>query len=120
MPFLDVSDILLDPDFADTVTLTRTTTTVVNGRAVRSGADTTISAVVTSGSGDTLDRLAEGRMRHGSITIHTQTRLYAGQGNIDADEITYRGQRYTVTSVNDYSAYGAGFVAAEAELKPLT
>jgi len=120
MPLLDVSDIITDPDFVDTVTVTRTTVVTVNGRGQRSSRAFPARGVVTSSQGDTLDRQAEGRLRHGSITFHTRTRLYPGQGDTDADEITYRGQRYTVTSVNDYSAYGAGFVAAECELKPLT
>lgn len=120
MPLLDVSDVLSDPLFKTALTLIRATTTVVNGRTVRSETTSAFSGVVTSSRGDILARLADGRMRQGSITIHTQTRLVAGQGSTDADEVIHRGQRYTVTNVNDYSDYGAGFIAAEAELKSLS
>ncbi|MBZ9939140.1 hypothetical protein LB518_22780 [Mesorhizobium sp. BR1-1-16] len=122
MPLLDVSEILFDPDFADTLTLERSTVvTGSNGMAVRTpAAPVAFYAVVTSSSGDILARLAEGRQRHGSITVHTRTRLVAGQGATEADVVVYDGQHYTVTNVNSYARYGAGFIAAECELQAIT
>lgn len=121
MPLLDVSDVLFDPDFADALVCERSvTTTGADGFATRQATTLPFIGVVTSSGGDLLDRLAEGRQRHGSITIHTRTALYAGKDSTDADIVTYAGQRYTVTNVNDYSRYGRGFYAAECELLALT
>jgi len=121
MPLIDVSDILTDPDFATTFDVIRSvSTTAITGLA--SVAQTTYSAVigvVTSNEGDLLLRQAEGSMIKGSITIHTQFRLTDGQGSNDADEITWNGARYVVSNVNDYSQYGAGFICANADLKPV-
>lgn len=119
MPFLDVSDVLADPLFADTLTLYRTTETVgSNGRTSVTQATSTFSAVVTSANGKELERLPEADRVKGGIIVHTVTRLVNGGGNLAPDEILYLGDRYTVVSLNDYSRYGVGFVAALCVLKP--
>ncbi len=115
MPLLDVSDILSDPDFADEINITRTVVTVEHGRAKKD--QTTISAVgvVTSDKGDILDRLPDMRRVAGTILVHTPETLIASDGNRDADIIEWNGAQYTVTDVNDYSRYGAGFTCAKCE-----
>ena len=120
MPLLDVSDVLADPDFADTMTVARSVQTVGdNGRVQISSQTIPISGVVTSDAGDILERVANGSRLKGSITVHTTFQLVASDGDTDADVITWAGREYTVASVNDYSRYGAGFVAASCDLKPL-
>ncbi len=121
MPLLDVSDILFDPDFADTMTVYRSTQTVGDdGIAVISTTSEDITGVVTAGKGDVLNRIAEGERISGSIMVHTTYRLTNGDGVTDADELVWNGQRYVVAVTSDYSRYGAGFIAAECHLKPLS
>ncbi|KAF1069150.1 MAG: hypothetical protein GAK45_01171 [Pseudomonas citronellolis] len=122
MAQLDVTEILLDPDFMDTGLVCTRNTQVVgdNGRAVNTPTRTPFAGVVTSDKGDILERLAGGERKKGSITIHTLFRLTAGDGEtIIADTVTWQGRDYTVANVNDYSHFGRGFVAASCDLKPL-
>jgi galactose-6-phosphate isomerase len=118
MPFLDVSDILSDPDFADiALTVTRNAQTVgSNGRAVVSPRSERFSGVVTQADGKTFDRFPEAARVSGSITITTTFCLRIVGADIDADIVTDAyGQRFTVTAIADYSRYGAGFVVALCE-----
>lgn len=52
----------------------------------------------------------------GTILVHTTETLVASDGERDADIIGWKGKQYTVTDVNDYSRYGAGFTCAKCEL----
>ncbi len=122
MPFLDVSDVLLDPDFVyRQLTCTRQAQTVGgDGLAINQPTISRFSGVVTSAGGKSLDRSAEGAQMHGSITIHTRFRLDDGRAGGDADLVTWKGRQYTVVNVNDYSDWGRGFVDAHCELIPLS
>src|SRR5437868_9537152 len=122
MALLDVSDVLLDPDFVDTSLVCERATIAVgdDGRSVASPANIPFSGVVTSNNGDVLDRIAEGQRIKGSITIHTRFSLIEGGAGQDADVVQWRGRRYTVTNVNDYAHFGAGFVVAYCDLIPLS
>lgn len=121
MPLLDVAEILLDPDFVDSLVCTRNTQTVGNdGIAVDAQNSTPFYGVVTNNTGDLLMRLAEGSRINGSITVHSQFLLQAGSDGLDADIVTWNGRRYTVTNVGDWSRFGIGFTAANCELIPLS
>lgn len=120
MPFLDVTEVLLDPDFFDSLVCTRNVQTVGDdGLAANVDTDTPFIGVVTSDSGDVLVRLATGSRVKGSILVVTKFRLLEGAPGIDADVVTWDGSRYTVTTVNNYSRYGAGFVEAYCDLIPI-
>ncbi|MGN5479518.1 hypothetical protein ACTMU2_29270 [Cupriavidus basilensis] len=122
MALLDVTDVLMDPDFMDSgLECNRMTQTVDGrGRATNSSSTTLFSAVVTSDKGDILHRNADGSRIIGSITLHTPFRLSDGSAGLDADEIVWQGRTYTVVNVNDYSHFGRGFVCATCDLKPLS
>lgn len=115
MPLLDVSDILSDPDFADDITITRITITIERGRTVKHTETIEAIGVVTSDTGDILDRLPDMRRVAGTILVHTTETLVASDGERDTDIICWNGKQYTVTDVNDYSRYGAGFTCAKCE-----
>ena len=122
MALLDVTEVLLDPDFMDMGLVCKRSTQTVgdNGRATNVQSSTTFGGVVTSDNGDILERIAGGERKKGSITIHTLFRLTAGDGeDIIADVVTWQGRDYTVANVNDYSHFGRGFVAASCDLLPL-
>lgn len=114
MALLDVSDVLLDPDFADSLQADRITKTVGNdGIAIETKTTKRLTGVVTNAGGDRLKRLAIGERVDGCILVHCRYRLNEG------DVITWQSRRYTVMSVDDYSNFGRGFVAATCELIPL-
>ncbi|HEP6427738.1 hypothetical protein [Burkholderia cenocepacia] len=122
MAFLDVTEVLLDPDFMDTGLLCNRMTQTVDGhgRAQNAVASTPFSAVVTSDKGDILHRNADGSRIIGSITLHTPFRLRDGALGGDADEVIWDGITYTVVNVNNYSHFGRGFVCATCDIKPLS
>jgi len=121
MPLLDVSDVLDDPDFADSFVCARQVQSVgTDGLAVNTPTSIPFNGVPTSDKGDQLLRQAEGSNIAGTIMIHTHFVLRAGRDGYDADVVTWAGRKFTVTDVYDYSRFGAGFVSARAELIPLS
>ncbi|MBC8950249.1 head-tail adaptor [Xenorhabdus sp. TS4] len=120
MPFLDVTDVLSDPDFCDTsLTVKRRVTRVDND-----GFPTTDDTVRQFAGVVTVDRSVEAQIRMsgqtvtGNILIITTERLIAGETGHAGDIVTYQNREYLVKSVDPYTAYGAGFVQAHCELLP--
>ena len=130
MPLLDVSEILLDPDFVTLGLICSRQVQMVNedGLATNTPVIFTFSGVVTSISGEVLNRIAIGERISGKILICTRFRLMDGNSANSADIITINkcgcstadSLSYTVVQVNNYSKYGAGFVEAVCELIPLS
>lgn len=122
MPLLDVSSVLSDPQFVTRglKCLRNAQTVGDDGIAVNKPTTFTFSGVVTNNTGDKLVREPEGSRIEGDITIHSRFRLIAGKDGQDADKIVYKGDTYVVTTVNDWSDYGRGFVCAQADLLPLS
>lgn len=122
MPRLDVSDVLLDPEFVDTslVCIRNSQTVGDDGIAVDTQTSIPFFGVVTNDTGDILIRQAQGEHITGSITIHTRFRLSDGSTSFSADEVAWQGATYTVSNVANWSTYGRGFVAATCDLKPLS
>lgn len=121
MARLDVSDVLLDPDFMDTDIVCNRTAVIAggNGRSQESITSTTFAGVVTTNSGLNMDRRPDGTLIKGAINIHTKFALTQGDTNNKADEIVWQGKTYIVSQVLDNLHYGRGFVKAICELKPL-
>ncbi|MCH7380384.1 hypothetical protein [Acinetobacter higginsii] len=121
MARLDVSDVLLDPDFMDTGIVCNRTAVIVgnNGRSQETITTTTFAGVVTTNSGIKMDRRPDGTLIKGAINIHTKFALIQGDANNKADEIVWQGKTYIVSQVMDNLHYGQGFVKAICELKPL-
>lgn len=121
MAQIDVTSVLLGPMFGDWIGLTRKAITVnTGGLATVSDTSSRIFGVVTNKEGDVLSRLPEGERISGSITIHSKSRLIAGDAQHTADIVTWQKRPYTVKAVNDYSNFGRGFYAADCDLLPLS
>ncbi|MEG2265482.1 MAG: hypothetical protein RSC68_14265 [Acinetobacter sp.] len=121
MPNLDVSDVLLDPDFMTMDLMCKRVAVSVgnNGRSNKSEQSFQFRGVVTTNSGQNMDRREDGTLIKGAINIHTRTELTAGDASNQADEITWKGKTYYVVQVLDNLHYGIGFNKAICELKPL-
>ncbi|WP_065649233.1 head-tail adaptor [Pantoea eucrina] len=120
MPTLDVTDVLLSPEFLDTtLVVTRNEQTVdEDGFPKNITTETPFGGVVTVDHSLEARRMQAGQVINGAILIVTTYRLSSGNTGIDADIVTYRGRDYRVTFVDPYTAYGAGFVQAHCELQP--
>lgn len=118
MPLLDVSEILLDPDFVDMSLVCYRSTQVTDddGFTKNSTQNLSFAGVVTVDRSLEAKRMEAGQAIGGAILIVTQFRLTQGYQGVDADIVTYQGRKYRVTFVDPYTAYGAGFVQAHCEL----
>ena len=118
MPFLDVTDVLFDPDFCDTSLVCKRSQQVIDDDGFTQ--NTTVSApfsgVVTVDRSLEARRMTAGQNISGAILIVTTYRLTQGQPGLDADVVTYQGRDYRVTFADPYTAYGAGFIQAHCEL----
>lgn len=121
MPFLDVSDVLTDPDFVSRDLVRARRAETVGNDGIASYVDDRLAfvGVVTNGGGDILARLADAQYVRGTITIHTRADLSTAAPGRDADIVEWRGRRYTVTEVQDYGHFGRGFTAVTCEPIPL-
>lgn len=124
MPQLDVTDVLLDPDFVDysLVCHRQIQTMDEDNFPMNTAENVPFSGVVTVDRSLEARRMAAGQNIGGAILIVTQFRLTQGQPagpdspRLDADIVTYNGRNYRVTFVDPYTSYGAGFVQAHCEL----
>jgi hypothetical protein len=121
MPALDVTDVLFDPDIAgETFTVVRRQE-IVNSAGVSTITETRYDDVAGSiqPTGDqSLTRAEAFSHQSDSLRVIT-TFLLRGVSqdmsgnNFQPDLVLWKGDYYIVTSVDDYSQYGAGFVQAD-------
>lgn len=118
MAGIDVSEVLLDSDFLDSLVCVRSTQTINSlGRAVNTSTSIPFSGVVTSDGGDVVSRIEGGERVRGDILVHTMFRLSdSGGTGKSADVVQWQGKSYTVAKVNDYSHFGSGFVCASCDM----
>lgn len=126
MPALDFSDVLASPEFADSFSVVSTTRAIgTDGVA----ADTPAAPVPLWGpvipGKSSLRRLDDGSRVVAYIDVYAAYPLSAGvksddATSRDADVVTWHGRQYTVIAVEDYSAFGAGWVHASCDLLSLS
>lgn len=119
MPDLDVSDVLLDPDFAQALTIKRRTETVgTNGRS--SVVFTTVSpapyGVILPQNDAPLVRGPDQQHLPALISVHTPYRLRSVAPGAQPDIVVWNGADYVVDKVYPFGDFGSGFVAAECSL----
>lgn len=123
MPQLDVTELLLDPDFAERISVTRQTQTV-NSNGVNVVTPTVYSnlvAIVEAAQGTENQFLEDLARVKGVIQVHTTTFLLTdGTGTFAPDIVTWNSREYLVLVVNDWSKFGAGYTCATCQLKSLT
>lgn len=111
-PFLDVSDVLLDPEIADSFSvIRRTQVTSVKGRITTADVTTdNVIGVVCMSHPNDLQRLDDNQRMGRHITIITQHRIQGPSPNKQPDYVVWNGDTYIVQTVDPYTRYGAGFV----------
>ena len=124
MPLISVDELMFDPDFVTESLRLYTTIEIVgvNGRNTITRSMQPIVGVVTPTSARDLVRLPEGSTSGGSITVTTAYPLTSGDPaqNKPADQISWKGDLYVVTRLDDYSEFGRGFISALCTLQPLS
>jgi hypothetical protein len=126
MPFLDVTDVLLDPMFCETLVVKRRVQTLLKGRTQMqvTVVNPAPVGVVLPLDGE-LERAPDMQTAPKRIEIHTPYRLRGESNKADdsaeyqPDLINWNGDDYLVTVVDNFSHYGRGFIRAEAVATPL-
>lgn len=128
MPTLDVTDVLLDPDFCETLTVIRRQEgPLVKGRP--SITETTISpapvGVVLAQSDAPIQRGPDQQNLPRLIQVHTPFRLRGPSKDpvsgaiYQPDIIVWGGDRFVVNKVQDFSRFGRGFIQADCSSQDL-
>lgn len=118
MALIDVSELMTDPDFTNTISLTRRTQTISDyGKTILTGTATTITAIVQAGSGEVLKRNPEYSVMEDWITIYAKFDFRADGNGYYADLITWNSRDFQVKTVTDYSNWGDGYTRADCLVK---
>lgn len=119
MARIDVSELLSDPDFTDSITLIIRASTVDSfGENVMTETASTITAVVQGYSTETLERVPTGARLSDLIEVYYRGQLTAERPGGYADVIVWRGKRYQVFEITeDFINYGVGFTKAVCKLE---
>jgi hypothetical protein len=119
MALIDVSELLTDPDFTNTVTLIRRASTVnTYGENVMTETQSTITAVVQGANTESLERVPEGARLSDLIDVYYKGQLTAESPSGYADVIVWGDKRYQVFEVvEDFMNFGAGFTKAVCKLE---
>lgn len=120
MPTLDMSDVLLSPEFLDTTLKVKRNTQITDddGFTKNTATEEGFFGVVTVDRALEYQMMQAGRVISGAIFIATMTRLVAGETQRDADIVTYQNRDYWVKGVDPYTSFGGGFVQAHCILIP--
>lgn len=123
MPQIDVSD-AFDIDTMDHFGVISSTLSVATGLSVVTPAAAVGAWGVVIPNKSTIRRMDDGTRLAANIDVYTQYPLTAGFKNDDtisdpADIVVWHGRQWTVAAVEDFSTYGAGFLHASCDLKPL-
>jgi hypothetical protein len=117
-PFLDVSEVLLDPEIAGPFVVYRRTAIVNDhGRVESNRQQLPAIGVITAAHGNDLRRLEDSDSMGRVISIITRTMLQgpsggAGQPEMMPDMVGWGGGMFVVKSVDPYPQYGRGFIQA--------
>jgi hypothetical protein len=119
MALIDVSELLTDPDFTNTATLIRRSSTVnTYGENTMVETSSSITAVVQGANTESLERVPEGARLSDLIDVYYKGQLTAESPGGYADIIVWQGKRYQVFEVvEDFMNYGAGFTKAVCKLE---
>lgn len=110
MALVDVTELLTDPDFVDEIKLISRTATV-NSRGENILSETTINSVgsVQPIGAKTLMRLPEALRVENISTFWFKGEITATAPGKYASILVFRGKRYQVQTVFDWSNWGAGW-----------
>lgn len=118
MPALDVSDAILDVEFIDTLSIIRRPyTTDSHGRVTVTPQNLTATGVVTQGSPNPFEQVADDQYGKTALTVHAYNfQLFdpttGPLNNYQPDILVYQGNHYVITNVLNWSRYGVGFTMA--------
>lgn len=122
---IDVSELMDDPDFLSPYPIQlvrRANVANEHGEGVMTESATSIEGIIQPGSGDMMEKLPESARLQESIRIWTRATLTPQQEGVDGygDLLVYRGKRWLVRVVDDFSTWGNGYTKAVAIFESLS
>jgi len=110
MALIDVSDLLVDPDFVDEITLVSRVPTV-NSMGENSLAETSLVSVgsVQPASGRTIQKLPDAMRVANVSSFWFKGTIVASAPGQYSSVLIFNGQRYQVQTVDNWSNFGEGF-----------
>lgn len=117
MPFLDVTEVLFDPDFAQVLEITRRTNTVnAQGRTTITPSTLSPVGVITAGVPPEFQQGPDSIHSKNSITINCTLQLLDSSTTALPDYVIFNGNTYIVKKALPFSNFGAGFYCSYADL----
>lgn len=114
MPAIDVSELLVDPDFAETVQIVRRAELISEtGRVSTQNSTYDVVACVQPQSDQPMIRGPDQQNLPQLIEVITQWRLRGIAPGWQPDLVVWNGTTFVVNKVYNWSHYGNGFVMAE-------
>lgn len=110
MAQVDVTELLTDPDFVDEIKLVKRMSTV-NAAGENVVTDQTFCSLgsVQSATGKTIQRLPEDMRVRDVRTFIVKGTITTDANGRYSDIIIFRGLRFTIITVNDWTNFGAGW-----------
>lgn len=109
---LDLSSVVLDPDFAQTFTIKRFSGQWQAGRFIQTNNEIQMAGIISIANAKQIEFIPEGDRIGGEIAIHTVQPLYNSRNGTDisqggtSDIVIWHGDKYKIYQVNEYSDYG--------------
>ena len=107
---IDVSEIVVDPDFVQPFTYIRRAITWVNGRKSITETEYQAEGTIIPEDSKTMDNRPQGVLISGSIRVWTHANLYVTSEESSSDYLSdlvlYKGQRYVVNNDRNLTEYG--------------
>ncbi|QDX92065.1 hypothetical protein EEL30_06595 [Brevibacillus laterosporus] len=103
---IDVSEVITDPDFAQSFTVHRKSGEWIAGRSVSSDASITMTGIVTVADAKTLEQLPEGDRVTGLMCFYSTHELFTTREQGTSDQLEWRKELYRVKQVFPYGDYG--------------
>jgi len=118
MARIDVSELMVDPDFIMNFTIIRRVPTI-NTYGENSLTETPVSAVgsIQAATAETAKRLPDGVQLSKFKTIFTKAVILADSAGNYPDQIEWKSQRYNVFQVTPWEDFGAGWYMVDCELQ---
>lgn len=118
MARIDVSELMVDPDFVMNFTIVRRTATV-SQYGENSVSETQEAGVgsIQAPTKETAERLPDGVQLNKVKTVFTKAVFYANAAGKYVDQIIYKSQRYNVAAVTPWEDFGAGWFMVDIELE---
>jgi hypothetical protein len=121
MAFIDVSELMTDSDFTDSVTLiTRVQAINEYGENVLTETSTTATMIVQPASPHDMEFLPEGGKIHETKSVFYKGVFSDMVGSGYTDIILWNGKRYQVVPVDDFTNWGVGYTHALAVMESVS